>query len=273
MEKITVKKEYFSLLKSLIDKISVEPGIEINGLTQELLAEGYNKEIIHESIYYMISQDFIEITESKKKFGKIKIKLHEKPELCLKEEKITSDYPKLLINFPAFNIFGMKSELEQANISYFNMKEEFRNLFANAKSSIYICSPFLQMNGFNDFINVLISKAKEGVDIKIVARQIDKKDINNRYEELNEIYQIFKEKKAKISIRNYHYQKRGVESSTHANLIVCDNKYAYIGSGEFRTPSFEKNFEVGIIIKDEVAQKIGIIYEKLFSVSNEMEFD
>jgi len=273
MEKIPVKKKYYSLFDSLLKKVSPEQNIEIDYLTRIMESEGYTKEMIYESISFLISQDFFEIVESKKKFGKIKIKLRSIPEIYLEKEEPVAIYPKLILNLPPYNVFGMLSELKQANIKYFDMKEEFSKLFLDAKKYIYICSPFLQMSGFKDFIDILISKAKEGVDIKIVARQIDKNDRENRYTDIKEIYRIFKEKNANIEIRNYHYQKIGLESSTHAKLIVCDYKYAYIGSGEFRGPSFEKNLEMGLVVEGEIAKQIGIIFEKLFSVSREINFE
>ncbi|MCJ7572399.1 MAG: phospholipase D family protein [Candidatus Thermoplasmatota archaeon] len=273
MERIPVKKKYYSLFNSLLKKVSSEQSIEIDYLTKILEGEGYVKEMIYESIYFLISQDFFEIVESKKKFGKIKIKLRCQPEIYLETEEIPAAYPKLILNLPPYNVFGMQSELKQADVKYFNMKEEFRKLFLDAKKSIYICSPFLQLSGFKDFINILSSKAKEGVDIKIVARQIDKNDHENRYRDIKEIYQRFREKNANVEIRNYHYQKTGLESSTHAKLIVCDHKYAYIGSGEFRGPSFEKNLEMGLVVEGEIADQIGIIFEKLFSVSREVKFE
>jgi len=50
-------------------------------------------------------------------------------------------------------------------------------------------------------------------------------------------------------------------------MIVCDYEHAYVGSGELRKNSFDKNFEVGIVLKGEKAFQLGIIFDRLFSVS------
>ena len=63
--------------------------------------------------------------------------------------------------------------------------------------------------------------------------------------EIEKKYQnIFEQRNPSISIHNYHFFKeRSVVSSIHAKIIVCDYKYAYVGSGERRKNSFDKNFE------------------------------
>jgi len=271
-EKLRVGEKYFYLFNSLLDIISKNPDIRICDLKRKLLETGYKEEIITESIYYLISRNFIIITTNNREFERNKIQLNKKPELYLIEKK-ESKYPMLVISLPPYNLFGLESELKHSGVQFSNMKDEIMKIFKNAKKSIYICSPFLQFNGIKNFLPILILKAKSGVDIKIISRQIGMADHHSRYSEIREIYRKFKNENANVTIRNYHYQSKRIDSSTHAKLIVCDHQYAYLGSGELRFQSFEKNFELGIILKGELAHQLGIIFEKLFSISMEVNFD
>lgn len=273
MCRLIIDREYFNLFESLLELISNGQSFTTNEIIQKLLRKGYEKEPVQESIFYLIAQNFLEIVDTSKRFENIKLKLHKKPELSLAKEKEIEDYPKLVMNLPPYNIFGLKTKLQTFEIPYYDLKQELKHLFKNASENIYICSPFLQLNGFQFFIPILIDKAKRGVDIKIISRQIAKKDKQNRYEETKKIYKKFRKENADISIRNYHYQTSELKSSTHAKFIICDNEYAYIGSGELRKPSFEKNFEVGVILVGEKALHLSYMFESLFSVSTKVEFD
>lgn len=182
------------------------------------------------------------------------------------------DCPRILITLPPFNAFGLESELESANVPFFDLKSEFYNLIKNSEESIYICSPFIDFDGIKSFLTVLTSKAKMGVEINLISREISFS--NSKYKEIKKINDYFKSNNAPINIRDYHYHsKNRITSSVHAKLIISDRKYAYIGSGELRKNSFEKNFEVGVILDGERGNQMALIFEELFSVSQEINFD
>jgi len=267
--KIEIEKKYQTLFDTLTEILLQNPRIRIDQLKKKVLAaHSVNEEVIDEIIYYLLSKDYLAIVEPSKKFERTKIKMIEKPEIKLIGGHVREEYPKILISLPPYNIFGLGTELSQLDFPVNTLKEEFQKLFENANHSIYICSPFLEYDGFDTYLPTLLSKAKDGVDIKIIARQISDTDPDTRYGQIKRIQKIFGEKNAPIYIRNYHFFKeRGIVSSTHAKMIVCDYEYAYVGSGELRKNSFDKNFEVGVILKGEKAFQLGKIFDKLFSVS------
>lgn len=267
--KIEVEKKYQNLFETLTDILIQNPGTRIEQLKKEILTtHPVNEELIDEIIYYLLSKDCLVIVEASKKFERSKIKLIEKPEIELIGDDVREEYPKIVISLPPYNIFGLETELRQFNFPINTLKEEFQKLFEKANHHIYICSPFLEYDGFDTYLPVFLSKAKDGVDIKIIARQISITDPDTRYEQIKRIQKIFEKENAPISIHNYHFFKeRTVVSSTHAKMIVCDYEYAYVGSGELRRNSFDKNFEIGVILKGEKAYQLGKIFDKLFSVS------
>lgn len=265
MDKIFAEKKYFTLFNSLIKLISENPEITVNKVFH-ILSNDYNVEMVQEAIIYLLSKGFLDIVAYSKQFENQKLILSKMPEMELNNKK-NNLYPKILVSLPSFNFFGLESELNSLNVPFYSMKDEFKSLFENAEKTIYICSPFLEFKGINEFLTILISKAKSGVDIKIISREINKS--KNKFNEIKKIYNEFNDKNAKVEIRDYYYESNfRLASSVHAKLIISDNKLAYIGSGELRENSFEKNFESGVIIDGIKAQQIGLIFEKLFSLSS-----
>lgn len=265
MHKIFTEKKYFTLFNSLVKLISENPKITVNKVF-DILSKDYNMEMIQEAVIYLLSKGFLDIVESSKQFENQKLILAKVPGIEL-NNKENSLYPKILVSLPSFNFFGLESELSSLNVPFYNMKDEFKSLFEDAEKTIYICSPFLEFKGINEFLTLLISKAKSGVNIKIISREINKS--KNKFNEIKKIYNEFNDKNAKVEIRDYYYESNSrLASSVHAKLIISDNKLAYIGSGELRDNSFEKNFESGVVIDGIKAQQIGLIFEKLFLLSS-----
>lgn len=268
---LKVIEEYFNLFNHLFTLISHEP-IEVKLIIQKLLKNGYDELKVKESIEFLLSKKYLVITEKNYNFYSNKIKLNKRPFLNLLEEN-ESSYTEIIMSLPPFNIFGLKDALNSHEIQFKLLKDEIKKMFSEAEHSIYICSPFIEFNGINDFLRILKSKSKKGVEIKIIARQISKNDPQNRYNEIKRVYDSFQNEGCEIKIRNYHYQlKDRVNSSTHAKFIVCDYKDAYIGSGELRRNSYEKNFELGVKIKDKKARELGIIFDELFSVAKDIDW-
>lgn len=273
MKPLYLEPEYFRLFESLIDLVSVNHGINISKVVEILSIEGFDVDTINESINYFLSRGYFYKLDKNEKFENSSLGFKKKPDIHLVKNKTVLKFPKLVMSLPPYDTFGFKRNLELTNINYSNIKDEFKELFECSEESIYICSPFLEWNGIDTFLPILKSKAKEGIDIKIISRQIDKNDFQNRYEDIKKVNDYFRTNSSRVQIRNYHYHSKNyVISSTHAKFIVCDNNMAYIGSGELRNNSFEKNFELGVIIQGEKAKQLGIVFNKLFSVSEEINF-
>jgi len=176
-----------------------------------------NEEIINELIYYLLSKNCLEIVEPSKNFEKSKIKLIENVEIDLVDDRTGGNYPKILLSYPPYNIFGLETEFKQLDFPINTLKEGFQELFESASHTIYICSPFIEYNGFDIYLPILLSKAKSGVDIKIIARQVSITDPDSRYEQIKKIQKTFEERNVSISIRDYHFStEQGIESSIHA---------------------------------------------------------
>jgi phosphatidylserine/phosphatidylglycerophosphate/cardiolipin synthase-like enzyme len=271
-DKIDANGIYFDLFNLLVEIVTNKPEIRIKSILDQL-KEDYNEEEVKNSIRYLISRGYLVITTERKNFNDIKVKLEKRPYIHLVNQNKVQ-YPRITLTLPPYDFYGLKSHLTNFNIQINSIKDEIKKLFEEANKSIYICSPFLELNGIDEFMPILTSKCKKGVDIKIISRQINKNDYNNRNDEIKSILNNFKDKNCNIKIRNYHYQsQKFIESSNHAKFVISDKKNAYVGSGELRKNSFEKNFELGVILNGDQVRSLSIIFEYLFSVSSDVIFE
>ena len=178
--------------------------------------------------------------------------------------------PKVVITLPLFNEFGIAKHLEDEQLDIMDLKDSFSMLFVSAKETIYICSPFLEYEGIEPYVNILLEKGIEGVKIYILAREIGSKNPSKRRDGIKQIYDMFQERGVNFQIRNYHFTYANkVASSIHAKMIIVDNRLAYVGSGELRRNSLERNFEVGLIVEGKTAQNLAKIFEEIFDISED----
>lgn len=269
--KIIARGKYYELFTDLVNIVFNNHEIEIDQIVKSLKSK-YNEEEIIFSLRYLISREFFAYVDEEKKFKNRTIKLNKKPIISLSEDDESYD-PFIVLTLPPFNYFGLESSLKSHNIPLNYIKDEIKKLFMEAENSIYICSPFLDFSGIKEFLPLLAYKSKIGVKINIISRQISQKDRNSRFNVVKPVLEYFKEHNCNIKMKNYHYQSKNyIDSSTHAKFIVIDDKRAYVGSGELRKNSFEKNFEVGVILGSKHAKELSIIFEDIFSISSEINW-
>lgn len=191
---------------------------------------------------------------------------------------------EIVMTCPKFDKFGLSDELEGDNIQ--NLKESIFNLIRSADNEILICSPFLELKGLDDLVDLLVIKAKNKVKIKILVREV-KKYLNIEYGD--EIFDNMKIKNAKlfvkllkkfeeldlkeyISIKDYHYSDNNrLSSGIHSKFIVVDFSNIYLGSADIRVNSFEKNLELGLIFKDSDSNRFRKIFNYLWTVSEDLK--
>ena len=184
---------------------------------------------------------------------------------------------RICVTLPPFNVHGLTDFLGKKRVEINSLEEEFKKLFFSAKKSIKICSPFIESKGFHTFQKVLLTKAKKKVEIQILSREINIEKNKRKFEDIRNIYNIFKkfDLEEHLDIRNYYFQteRKRLASSIHAKLIVIDNNKAYVGSGEIRENSFKKNLEIGLILSGDKVQELALIFDNIFLKSEVIEFD
>lgn len=249
--------------------------ITINEIKKIIIEELYVNEMEISAItFYLITENYLEIVKTNQRFENSIVKRNRKIQIenLNQPNNQENTYPQIVVSLPPFNIFGLQTEFSKFNYPIYSLKEGLHNIISKAKNEILICSPFLDYYGIQLFMPTLLKKVSEGVQIRIISRQISPEDPDTRNVQIKKIIQDFGKYKNNVFIRNYHYSgEHGINSSTHAKIVVCDYSLAYVGSGEIRNNSFNKNFELGIIIKGEEARKIGLIFDRIYSVSFDIE--
>lgn len=240
----------------------------------------FNSEKVIALIKFLISQDKIHILDSENKrfmdyviqWNPLK-KIADLPQI----KELYFDTIEICLSLPPFDKFGLIDFYKDKNIKVKTLKSQFYSLFNEAKKSIKICSPFLEWNGFTYFQDILLSKAQQNLKIKILSREIKNSENRRRFEEFSKIYECFKSKNLEnnLLIRNYYYrtENKRLASSIHAKIIIIDNIKAYIGSGEIRKNSLEKNFELGVIVSGEKVKDLKNIFKGIFSRAEEVRFE
>ncbi len=176
------------------------------------------------------------------------------------------EYSELVLSLPPYDQFGMDSFIKKHKINYIPLKEAILKVIRSAKRTLSISSPFLDLDGIPEIREELLNKAFMNVKIKILVREPlrrkGKEDSIISFLKLVEKSGVLKN----IDIKLYHYEKTPyVKSSTHAKFVIADGDYMYIGSGELRENSIEKNFEAGLLKKGREANDLEAIFLDLFT--------
>lgn len=123
-------------------------------------------------------------------------------------------------------------------------RSKISELFFWAEKSIDMYFQYLQDD---ELFQILLDRAKENIDIKIVLD-------DDFYEENPDEIQILRD--AGIQVQKYK------SSVMHAKAILVDDTYLFIGSINFSSYSLDKNRETGIILSDKKTIKE---FQKVFS--------
>jgi phosphatidylserine/phosphatidylglycerophosphate/cardiolipin synthase-like enzyme len=146
----------------------------------------------------------------------------------------------------------------------------FRTLIDSSMEIIRISSPFMQSDvidddAFSDLINCMSNALIRNVKVRILTR-----DLKTRGErEIAWILNLAKhlKKENNVSIVDYHLlaESGKILSSTHAKLIISDDKLAYVGSAELRKNSLIANFEVGCLLSGSQVTGLCEIFDTMYS--------
>ena len=179
---------------------------------------------------------------------------------------------ELCISIPPFEKVTLDRILETNRINIITIESAFKKMIKNSKENIKICSPFFEYNGWERLEFEFVDFLKKGGNIKIICRNFSngfrsKKDKTFFINYLKNMG--FGEN---IEFREYHFERNQIESSTHAKLFISDKSEAYIGSGEIRKNSYDKNFEMGVLLKGDIVKDIERVFDYMFDSSKQVKF-
>lgn len=178
------------------------------------------------------------------------------------------NYGSVVVTYPAYDNRGMPAKNPYCK-SVASILESIQDIIYNARSRILILSPYAEDDGLNYLRDMLVMKLRSGVEVKLVVRELEG-DTPRR----NKLIRWIKENLStydNFSLYNYHYVSSSgyIESTCHAKVVVSDNKYAYVGSGDIRSRAFNLNMEMGTVHKGYIARVISSLISDLVDVSTE----
>ena len=183
-------------------------------------------------------------------------------------------------DFPSVNIVISKPRLRELGLVNIQQRNDqidtvdcFRTLIDSSVDILRICSPFMQSDvidddAFPDLIDCMSSALNRNVKVRILTR-----DLKTRGEkEIAWILNLAKRlrKENNLSIVDYHLlaESGRILSSTHAKLIISDDKLAYVGSAELRKNSLIANFEVGCLLSGSQVTGLCEIFDTMYLKGN-----
>jgi len=178
---------------------------------------------------------------------------------------------------PRVNIVISKPRLRELGLVNIQQRNDqidtidcFRTLIDSSSRVIRICSPFMQSDvidddAFPDLIDCMSNALNRNVKVRILTRDLKTRGVR----EIAWILKLAKslEKENNLSIVDYHLlaESGKILSSTHAKLIISDDKLAYVGSAELRKNSLIANFEVGCLLSGSQVTGLCEIFDTMFS--------
>jgi len=178
------------------------------------------------------------------------------------------DNIKIVISKPRLRELGLVN-IQQRN-DQIDTIDCFRTLVDSSIDTVRICSPFMQADvidddAFPDLIRCMSNAFNRNVKVRILTR-----DLKTRGErEISWILNLAKhlKKENNLSIVDYHLlaESGKILSSTHAKIIISDDKLAYVGSAELRKNSLIANFEVGCLVSGTQVTGLCEIFDTMFS--------
>ncbi len=259
--------QYTVAMKLLVKLFTRRQALTLEKVTEEARGESLPLEIMLEVLDYLISLRIVAKVESPGQSYSYVVT--DPSRLRLNVRRGRQKHIGLVLTLPVFNRYGVHQALLTFGTDYVTTESAFRELLSSANEEILICSPFAEFEGLNRFLDIFAVKLNAGCTLRILSRQVAKGDSNSRYGQIRKFAQALPSSgpfSGTFEVRNYHFSDaRHVESSSHAKFVVADGKRAYVGSADFRPNSLERNFEVGLLVRGDLAEAARRVFVAMYS--------
>lgn len=118
-------------------------------------------------------------------------------------------------------------------------------LITDSREEIIIVSPFFEEGGVNMLATTLQYATRRGVKVKIITRRTS--DNTTIIKKL--ISSIDGSSRENLFIYEYKDKQERESFTFHAKVLVADKSKAYLGSANFTQYGFERNIELGVLLK------------------------
>lgn len=149
------------------------------------------------------------------------------------------------------------------------ISDNIRNIILDAESNVKIANPYFDPSPA--VVGDIASLANRGVQTEILTRETSFENaglqlsLNSMYESLDQ------SSKGKLSVRDLYRMNSTTgrqEFATHAKVVVVDREICYIGSANLTETSLGNNFELGVLLRGELVEKISAVYDDIFEYAS-----
>jgi cardiolipin synthase/putative cardiolipin synthase len=148
-----------------------------------------------------------------------------------------------------------------------------RRLIVSSSKRVSVVNPFFDAFGAAAISDALIGRAEKGVQVRVIGRELmgDRGEETRNVQPIQWLYDRFKESGLEDQIEVRDFAKRDASSgqlvyALHSKIVLSDANACYIGSANVTETSLRFNFELGVVLKDElvepVAQLVGHLWDE-----------
>ena len=154
-----------------------------------------------------------------------------------------------------------------------------RRLIVSASSDVWVVNPFFDHFGAASLEGALIGRAKKGVTIRVIGRDLLSTGGQGResIEPLGWLARRFEAAGVPDNLQIRDFTKRDSESgrltyALHSKIVIADSKACYVGSANVTETSLRMNFEVGVILYGANVLPVRSLVTHLWNASTKVEF-
>ncbi len=274
---MTSEEQYNLVLDKILEILGKYPVISVRELHGCKELETFRDDVVEMMVERLINSGTAKLISDKTRYMDNSIQVlpnfATRPVIKASDNHVT--FSGYCLSLPPFNKFGLEDILQPSSRLFSNLSNCFGEMLARAKRSIKIISPFIDIKGLVRFKTIITNKVKDGVDFFILSRELTtgSRRLLSIISFLETLEKPELKESISVDLRDYHYMKNGskiVASSIHAKSIIIDETRAYIGSGELRENSFEKNLELGVILEGPGIKYLNHLYDEMFQRSKVM---
>jgi HKD family nuclease len=154
--------------------------------------------------------------------------------------QLSMDTPILLATVPQHLSQNMDGENQ-----FEDLFSTIHKLITDSRQEIILASPFFEEEGVNMLATTLQYAIRRGVKVKIITRRTSENTTIIK----KLISSIDGSSRENLFIYEYKEKLDGESFTFHAKVLVADRSKAYLGSANFTQYGFERNIELGVLLK------------------------
>lgn len=148
------------------------------------------------------------------------------------------------------------------------ISDNLRRMIFDAELEVRIANPYFDPSPA--VVGDIASLANRGVQTKILTRETSSANANLR-QSLNSMYESIDScSKNKLRVRDLYKTNSTTgqqDFATHAKIVVVDREICYLGSANLTETSLSDNFELGVILREEIVESVSSIFDDVFRLA------